>query len=78
MSKLIPPNSSMMRVAATSWKAQTSWPVGMMKEGGRAQPVVPVSLGGNIKETERRRGRGRVPELHCHGVRNAQLPQSPV
>ena len=45
MSKLVPPNSSMMRVAATSWKAQTSWPVGMMKEGGRAQPVVPVSLG---------------------------------
>ena len=44
MSKLFPPNCSMMRVAATSWKAHTSWPVGMMKEGGRAQPVVPVSL----------------------------------
>ena len=36
----------MILVAATWWKAHTSWPVGTMKEGGRAQPVVPVSLVG--------------------------------
>ena len=38
-----PPNSSMILLAADSWKAQTSSPSGMMVAGGGAHPLSPLS-----------------------------------